>query len=473
MSLPPTLAVIDLETTGASPVSDRITEIGIVRTEPDGRTERWSTLVNPGIPIPPTIQRFTGITDAMVSTAPAFDALAARVRALLDGAVFVAHNARFDYGFIRNAFKRMGVDFHAEVLCTVKLSRALYPEHSRHGLDALIARHGLHCDARHRALGDAEAVWQFLHVTRAQFDDTTLADAVVRAMKRPSRPPLLADGALESLPEGPGVYLFFGAQQGESALPLYIGKSKNLRHRVAAHFGADMRDGREAEMARQVQHVEAIETAGELGALLLESRLVKARRPRYNRALRGGTDATGLRLIPNRRKPPVLERVALHGSDPSAWRDTVCGAFRSKREIDNALRQLAELYRLCPVRLGIEPGTGGACLAHQMRRCAGVCAGRETPAEHDARLAQAIAGLRIRAWPWPGAVGIPEFDETSGRSALHVVDQWCLLGTVEDEATLAALLDSRPARAFELDTYRILERWLARENHLARVRPLE
>ncbi|MCB1957446.1 MAG: ethanolamine utilization protein [Rhodocyclaceae bacterium] len=473
MSLPESLAIIDLETTGASPVSDRITEIGIVRVDVDGAIVRWSTLVNPGIPIPPTIQRFTGITDAMVADAPSFEDVMERTRALLDGAVFVAHNARFDYGFIRSAFRRAGAPFDAEVLCTVKLSRALYPEHKRHGLDALIARHALRCEARHRALGDAETVWHFLEVARRQFDDETLRRAVDTAMKRPSRPPLLADGVIEALPAGPGVYLFFGEHRGAGALPLYIGKSKNLRGRVAAHFGADLRDSREAEMARQVQHVEAIETAGELGALLLEANLIKARRPRYNRALKGGSEVRALRVIPNRRKPPVVERVAVGGTDPLDWADNLAGLFRGKRDIDNTLRDLAELYRLCPARLGLEPAGAGPCLAHQMKRCAGVCAGRETPEAHDGRLTQALASLILRPWPWPGAIGIAEFDAGSGRSALHVVDRWCLLGTASDEAALAELLASRPPRRFDLDTFRILDRWLQQPAHRDQVRRLD
>lgn len=472
MSLPPALAVIDLETTGANPVADRITEIGILRIDHGELTETWSSLVNPSVPIPPTIQRFTGITQSMVSDAPLFEALADRLRGLLEGAVFVAHNARFDYGFVRNAFRRLGQDFDAEVLCTVKLSRALYPDLPRHGLDALIARHALHCSARHRALGDAEVVWEFLQLARRTFAPDTLATAVDRAMKRPSRPPHLPDGVLEGIPASPGVYLFFGEHADAQALPLYVGKSINMRSRVAAHFGSDHRNGREAEMARRIHHVEFIETAGELGALLLEARLVKMRQPLYNRALRGPNEVRGVRLIPNRRKPPVLERIPLQDTDPVDWAEAIFGAFRSKRELDNALRELALLHRLCPVRLGLEAASGGACLAHQMKRCAGVCAGRETPAEHDQRLARALASLRARAWPWPGAIGIPEFDQASGRSALHVVDHWCLLGTVASEDHLAELMAAPPERRFDLDTYRIIERWLASPAHRDAVRAL-
>src|SRR5690606_29564461 len=141
MSLPRSLAFIDVESTGAHPVRDRITEIAILRIEDGEVVARWESLVAPGQPIPPLIEDVTGISDAMVADAPPFEALADTVAGLLEGCVFVAHSARFDYGFIRNAFARIGRDFVAPVLCTVKLSRALFPEHHRHGLDALIERH--------------------------------------------------------------------------------------------------------------------------------------------------------------------------------------------------------------------------------------------------------------------------------------------------------------------------------------------
>jgi hypothetical protein len=137
------------------------------------------------------------------------------------------------------------------------------------------------------------------------------------------------------------------------------------------------------------------------------------------------------------------------------------GSFRTKKEADNALRELAILYKLCPRRIGIEPWGDGACLAHQMKRCAGVCAGKEDHAEHDERLLKVLESLRIRRWPWPGPVAIREHHAETGRSAVHLVDRWCLLGSVTDESELAgAARRAAGPGPFDLDTYRILLRWL-------------
>jgi DNA polymerase-3 subunit epsilon len=162
------LAIVDLETTGAHPAWDRVTEIAVVEIERGEVASEWSTLVNPGTSIPPAIQALTGITNEMVAGAPAFEDLAPGLYERLAGRVFVAHNARFDYGFLRHAFERAGLHFEARTLCTVKLSRRLYPAYARHNLDSLIDRHHLQCNARHRALGDARAVWQFLRVASGE-----------------------------------------------------------------------------------------------------------------------------------------------------------------------------------------------------------------------------------------------------------------------------------------------------------------
>ena len=173
------LIFLDLETTGMSAAEERITEIGLVEVVDGEFVSNWSQLVNPGRTIPPFIQSLTGISDEMVEDAPTFGELAPDLYARLQDKILVAHNARFDYGFLKSEFARLDLAYLPRVLCTVKLSRKLFPEHRSQSLDSLIARHGLICSARHRALGDAEVLWDFMQKIYAQLD-SELIEAAMR-----------------------------------------------------------------------------------------------------------------------------------------------------------------------------------------------------------------------------------------------------------------------------------------------------
>jgi DNA polymerase-3 subunit epsilon len=440
------LAIVDLETTGAHPVHDRVTEVAVIEVEDGEVRGEWSTLVNPECAIPGAIQALTGITNDMVAGAPTFGRLAQDLHERLAGRVLVAHNARFDYGFLRQEFARSGLEFRAKTLCTVKLSRRLYPEHARHNLDSLIARHGLACRERHRALGDAEAVWQFLRVAAGERGDEMVAVAARQVAKQPSLPPYLDRAMVDAIPEAPGVYLFYG----ETGNPLYVGKSKAMRSRVLAHFGDDLRSSREMQLAREVRRVEFERTAGELGALLREAELVKRLLPVYNRQLRRAAELCGFAFDAARLR--LVEDFGAEGLEH------VHGLFRSRRAALAALRGLADAHGLCLQSLGFETPRKGACFRHQIARCAGLCAGKETVHAHHARLAQALAGLKNAAWPWAGPVGVVEEDAEREATEVHVVHQWCYLGTAKTEDEVPALLEARPT--FDLDQYKILVRHL-------------
>ena len=174
---------LDLETTGASAGQDRITEVGLIEVDDGYFVREWSTLVNPGIPIPPLIQSLTGINDSMVATAPSFEDIAQELYEAIDGRMLIAHNARFDYGFLEQEFKRIDQDFSAPVLCTVRLSRNLFPQHARHNLDTLISRHDIECDARHRALGDARVLWQLAQQWRTDPGEAAVLEAMAKLIK--------------------------------------------------------------------------------------------------------------------------------------------------------------------------------------------------------------------------------------------------------------------------------------------------
>ena len=442
------LAIVDLETTGAHPVHDRVTEIAVIEVDGGEVTGEWSTLVNPETTIPAAIQALTGITNDMVAGAPRFGALAVELGARLAGRVLVAHNARFDYGFLKQEFERAGHQYRARTLCTVKLARRLYPEHARHNLDSLIERHGLECRARHRAMGDAEAVWQFLRVAEAERGEEVLAVAARQVAKQPTLPAHIDRAMVDAVPDAPGVYLFYG----EGAAPLYIGKSIAMRTRVLQHFGDDVRSSKEMQLAREVRRIEWQRTAGELGALLREAELVKQLLPVFNRQLRRPAELCGFALD--------AKQLRLVRDFDAAGLAHVHGLFRSRRAALEALRGIADEHGLCLQALGFETTRKGACFRHQIRRCAGLCAGKETFQAHHARLAAALGVLKTLAWPWRGPVGVVEEDPERETTDLHLVHQWCYLGTAKSEAEVPELLEGARRLRFDLDQYKIPARHL-------------
>ena len=288
-----TLAIVDLETTGASPLEDRVIEIGVLRVERGRVVATLSSLIDPERPVPADITRLTGITDADLAGAPTFGQVRAEVQALLHGCVFVAHNVRFDYGFLRQEFARAGRDFSASLLCTVRLSRRLYPEHRLHGLSHLIERFALACPNRHRALGDAEAVWAFLQRAAAELEPARFTEALETLLRAPVLPPQLQPADLAALPEGPGVYILRDAEDQ----PLYVGQSADVRGRVLAQFAGDQVSAAAQALAQAVARIEVRPTFGELGTRLLAAHLVAALRPAHHR------------LPPPGRRPGVRRRM--------------------------------------------------------------------------------------------------------------------------------------------------------------------
>jgi DNA polymerase-3 subunit epsilon len=454
----PAVAFVDLETTGTAARADRVTEVAIVRIDHDACVDEWSTLINPECSIPPEIQALTGITNAMVRKAPTFAQVADDVAARIAGCVFVAHNARFDYGFLKHEFGRLGRAFTAKVLCTVKLSRRLYPEAARHHLDALIARHGLPAADRHRALGDARILWQFVQAIYRDQPSAAIDAAVGRILKTPSLPPQLAADALDSIPEVPGTYRFYGL----NALPLYVGKSINLRSRIAAHFSSDYRSGNDVRLSAEITRIEFEETAGELGALLRESQLVKQLLPAYNHRLRRRTDLVAL-AVPEEPAPPDFVRSE---AIDAGWLDNLYGPFTSRQTAREALREIAAEAGLCWTALGLER-RNGPCFARQVRKCAGACIGAESPAAHHARLRDALEPFALKRWPYPGSIGVRETSITGERTEVHIFRNWCWLATARDDSELQATIEAPPRVAFDLDIYRLLVKHLPRSTVLA------
>lgn len=446
------LIFLDVETTGGNAQRERITEIGFVHVSNDEVVEEWSTLINPERPIPPFISEFTGITDAMVQDAPTFADIHRELFEKLEGKIFVAQNARFDYSFIKSEFRRVGVSFTAKVLCTAKLSRRLYPRERKHNLDIIMERHGLRCSARHRALGDARVLWDFWQAIHHKFPQEEITPHLHHILKKPSAPTHVPDHELETLPECPGVYLMYGKDDEL----LYVGKSVDIRSRVLSHFSADHRSHKEMRLSQLTHHIETIPTAGELGALLKEAQLIKNNPPILNRQLRKHRSLNSFKLQRNQDGYYRMSLVNEQEIHPKHFQD-LFGIFRTKPSAKKALQNIAEELQLCQQLLGLEKGTG-ACFAYQLNKCHGACVGEEPLESFNNRLLQAIKKMHIGSWPYTGPIGIREQHPDNDRTEVHVINNWCHLGTCTEESEIYDLIQNPPEFHFDLDIYKILKR---------------
>ncbi len=442
------LVFVDLETTGANFANDRIIEVGLLEVDQDGVRE-WSALVNPGRPVPPFITGLTGIDTAMVENAPTFEQLAPELLEKLRGRLFIAHNARFDYGFLKHEFRRIGIAFRATSLCTVKLSRKLFPGHHRHSLDTLVERYGITTGDRHRALADARVLWDLWQRWHELLPAEAIRDTVELITGRPELPPQLDPALLDDLPEAPGAYALFG-KEGDLLLAK---RATNIRQQVFAHFAPTKRD---TALVRDTWRIDWREAAGELGARLREFELTSPlRRPHE--------DLCSWQLL-------------CHGDDDFrpllvfardvdfAHTENLFGLYQSRREAVHAVRKLAEAHRLCHHQVGLGNGKPGEpCVAYKQRTCRGACIGKEPLALHSARLMTALAKHRIHPWPYPGPIALIERDEFGMREDAHVIDAWAYLGTAHDEATLQAIVEHRQGGAaphFDAEIYRIVGKCL-------------
>jgi DNA polymerase-3 subunit epsilon len=452
------VAFVDVETTGCYPGRHRVIDVAVIGATGDRLDFEWQSLVHPGTRVSAGITALTGIDDAMLEGAPRFEEIAGELSKRLAGRLFIAHNARFDYGFIRREFATVETNWRAPSLCTVRLSRALFPDMPRHNLDAVMERHGITIENRHRAMPDAQVLWRLWRKLRAEVAPDELQRAIDLASLRVSLPAALSPELADDLPEGAGVYRFFGRTEAGGESLLYVGKANNLRERVLDHFRGGASDAKATKLAAQVRRVEWTETAGELGALLLEAREIRESQPVYNRQLRGGGERLTW-LFGDGAEAPALKPI-----DADVLRSgNAFGTYRAEKDARRALESLAREHQWCFKVLGLERGAG-SCFGLQVGRCRGACVGKEPAAMHLTRVKLALMPQRLQQWPHDGPMLIREGE--GERVQFHVIDGWQHLGTVEPGTDVAEVEEfqrlGRRARreSFDIDSYRILTRML-------------
>lgn len=456
---------VDIETNGLDHVRGRVIEVAALRVENGKVVKKFTSLINPETELPYFITRLTGITTNDLKSAPVFYQIADELQAVIEGAVFVAHNVRFDYSFLKQEFKRLERPFLPKQLCTVKLSRALYPHERSHKLQSLIDRHGFTYNARHRAYDDAAILWQFVQHVQKHFPPEQVAAAVAQQIKSPAVPRALRPELVRDLPETPGVYIFEDAR----GRPLYVGKSVNIKKRVMSHFGRDHAESREFKIAQTIKHIRTEQTPGELTALLLESKLVKQLQPVYNRQLRR---ISKLLLARQRRNNSGYIEISLEETDhidPDTTGD-ILAVYPRRGRAKDSLNDMVRTFDLCPKLLGLEKSKG-ACFMRQLHKCRGACVEQEPVDLYNRRLLSAFENQRIQAWPFKGPILLDEAWQDDSTHAV-IVDKWCVIGELNQEPYCEPIV-SWAEQAFDLDTYKILQSYLTHKLQRLTIRQLD
>lgn len=446
--LPKSLCFVDVETTGTNPSFNRIIEVGIVKVLNNQIVETFESLVNPGTGVPPYIKSITGISESELENAPSFYEIKDQVLDMFLNSVLVAHNVRFDYGFLKNEFKRIDVSFYSRHFCSIRLAKQLFPQLNHYNLDSIIEYFEIKCKRRHRAFDDAQALFDFYSIAQQSVSQSLFGRAVDRALKKPSVPLHMSEDSLEKLPESSGVYIFYG----EDNYPIYIGKSVNIRDRVLSHFSNEHSSAKEIQISTQVRAIEPIKTAGELGALLLESTLIKKYQPIYNQQLRYARKMIILLRSQDDNGYSTVEVKEVEQLGLDDIKDFL-GAFRSIKQLQNHLYQLAKEYCLCPKLLELDKSKD-SCFYYHLDICRGACRNKEKSISYNIRFSEAFYKYKIRQWMFESPIIIKEKGE--GEDGF-VVDKWCLLGSIKSDSDLE---DIKLDYIFDLDAYKILTRFI-------------
>lgn len=370
-------AIVDIETTGTHAVSGAITEIAIVIHNGKEILDQFETLINPHTTLSPYISRLTGITNDMLHDAPSFHEVAGKIWSMTEGNIFTAHSVNFDYSFIREEFKSLGADFKRSKLCTVRLSRKIFPGYTSYSLGSICSALGINIRNRHRAMGDVAATVKLFELCIQNDKEDFLNKSLKKNSREALLPPLLNAGVFNNLPEKTGVY-YFHDQKGKI---IYVGKAINIKKRIHSHFSGTSTS--RLGFISAIADVSYTLCGTELIALLLESSEIKRLFPLYNQSqkfdrsnyiLTEYTDQKGIRHLLFAKNHKKLKPL-IHFRSFDAARESVFDLIRN--------------FKLCPKYCGIQTGTG-PCFDYRENKCNGICDNNESVELYNERVLKAL-----------------------------------------------------------------------------------
>jgi DNA polymerase III subunit epsilon len=375
-------AIVDIETTGGYADNHRITEIAIYHHDGLRITDRFHTLINPGRNIPYYITGLTGISEEMVWDSPSFHEIAKVIHDQLDGRVFVAHNAHFDYSFLKKEFEQAGISWQSKKLCTVRLSRQIIPGLRSYSLGSLAESLGIIISDRHRAGGDVAATAKIFDLLLKRDKNNYISRSLKRNSGETILPPNLPKEEFDRLPAKPGVYYFHNAR----GQVIYVGKATNIKKRIAGHFTGDAREWSRSKIRNEIHRITHQLTGNELIALILESQEIRRLWPKYNQAQKYRPEEWGIYNYEDRNGYFRFSvNTVVRGTQPLM-------RFSSKGDAWNFMWDKVRRYELCPKLSGLQLSKG-LCFEYQTGDCHGACLGVEAPEIYNIRCQQAVCSF--------------------------------------------------------------------------------
>lgn len=451
--IPLPAVLVDIETTGG-PRHGRITEIAIIEID-EHEIREWSTLVNPEIGIPINIQHLTGITNEMVASAPRFEEVCEEVFSKLKDKLFIAHNVGFDYGFLRKELGNVGISYKAPLMCSVQLSRALYPTAASHSLENIIIRHGIIVQYRHRALDDAQATYRFLQLAQNEHGVEKFRAAFHKQFQYGDLPLGIDPDIISKIPRTSGIYYLWDS---DNKL-LYIGKGNNIRAEVFAQFLSGEKSPLEAKLASQTADVTWEITPGELSTTILHTQKIDQLKPALNKRTQTVDSLCSVFLKED--KNGWLNPRIVFADEMGRSTQRLYGMFTAEKHALKEIKKIFTAQNLCFNALPHRASTG--LLVCENNQCK-VCNAGEIYLKHNIRLHAAFEQLALRRWPFKTPIAIEE--SGSGCETVHIiVNNWCLLGVAKSMEDYHDVLPFPENFRLDRNVYKFLVRYVNNQQH--------
>jgi DNA polymerase-3 subunit epsilon len=406
------LVLIDIETTGLRPDKDRIVEINLATIKNGAIHKKWHSLINP------EKKKLPAARKKALAAAPTFPEIAATLHKLLKNKILVAHNAFFIYEFLKHEMLRSHSALDVKILCSISLSRFLFPESKQHHLEAINERLQLN----YKGISRLDMLINFFSQLEKMITPADLQQTI-RRLTQSFNSALVVEHK-DGIPAAPGIYRFYD----EKNCLIYIGKSNSLSETIASHFQLNNNAHKEIQIAKQIKKIDWIKTSGELGTTLLAATHINRHKPLFNRLIEKMKTVFTIRLQ-NNGDYLALQIVKLSEITAAEF-STTFGTFNQKADAEKLLNFFINQSDLCH-HINNFTKTKGACFRVKVKKCKGACNQLEAAKNYNDRIKKILKTFPKNHWPFPHKIAIRETCEKTNDTHFHIIDNWTYVDTVK------------------------------------------